>query len=288
MKNIIRYILIFVIGTLVLSSCEETVSNWDAMTNDYDPSNSTYYIQFLNASASYETAIDEDGLPTNIETTVGVALLGAPQSSDVTVDLVADASSTLTSSMYTLSSSTITIPAGQTSGSVDLVALADEMPEDETLALVLNMDAGGAEASSAFQLDYDMLRIKFCPLDDLNDLVGSWTGFDSWNYPTEVVTFLQGDQFMISGLGVGWMTDWWGEVIITEVPLIVTMNPDGTLVIDEQLYMTTTWNGDPQPAYSLSGTGKWDNCKKTLLIDYVFIQGGGPLNYDFTEDITLK
>ncbi len=288
MKNIIRYILIFVIGTLVLSSCEDVVSNWDAMTNDYDKNNTTFYIQFLNASAYYETAIDADGLPTNIETTVGVALQGAPQSSDVTVELVVDASSTMTSNMYTLSSSTITIPAGQTSGSVSLIALADEMPEDETLALVMNMDAGGAEASSAFQLNYDMLRIKFCPLIDMTDLVGSWTGFDSWNYPTEVVTALAGDQFMIDGLGVGWMTDWWGEVIITQEPLIVTMNPDGTLVIDEQPYMTTTWNGDPQPAYSLSGTGKWDNCKKTLLIDYVFIQGGGPLNYEFIEDITLK
>jgi hypothetical protein len=258
------------------------------MTNDYDKNNSTYFIQFLNATASCETAIDAEGLPTNIETTVGVALLGAPQSSDVSVTLVADPSSTLASNMYILSSNSITIPAGSTSGSVTLTALADEMPEDEPLKLVLNMDAGGAEASSANQLNYDMLRIKFCPLEDMNDLVGEWTGFDSWNYPTEVVTFLDGENFMIDGLGVGWMTDWWGEVVITQDPLIVTMNPDGTLVIDEQPYMTTTWNGDPQPAYSVSGTGKWDNCKKTLIIDYVFIQGGGPLNYEFIETISLK
>lgn len=288
MKNIIRYILIFVIGGLVLSSCEDNLSNWDAMTNSYDKNNTTYYIQYLNASASYETAIDPDGNPTNIETTVAVTLLGAPQASDVTVTLVADASSTLTSDMYTLSASAITIPAGKTSASVDLVALADKMPEDETLTLVMNMDAGGAEAATASQLNYDMLRIKFCALTDLNDLVGSWAGFDSWNYPTEVVTSLDGEKFMIDGLGVGWMTDWWGEVVVTQLPLIVTMNPDGTLVIDEQDYMTTTWNGDPQPAYSVSGTGKWDNCKKTLLIDYVFIQGGGPLNYEFIENITLK
>ncbi len=288
MKNIIRYVLIFVIGGLVLSSCEETLSNWDAMTNSYDKNNATYYIQFLNATASYETAIDPAGQPTNIETTVGVALLGAPQATDVTVNLVADPSSTLTSDMYTLSSSTITIPAGKTSGSVQMTAIADKMPEDETLKLVLNMDAGGAEASSANQLNYDMLRIKFCPLTDLNELVGAWTGFDSWNYPTEVITFLEGEKFMIDGLGVGWMTDWWGEIVITQTPVEVTMNPDGTLVIEEQPYMTTTWNGDPQPAYSVEGTGKWDNCKKTLIIDYVFIQGGGPLNYEFIENITLK
>lgn len=288
MKNIIRYILIFVIGGLVVSSCEDNLSNWDAMTNSYDKNNTTYYIQFLNASASYETAIDPDGNPTNIVTTVGVTLLGAPQASDVTVQLMEDPSSTLSSDMYTLSSSAITIPAGKTSGSVDVIALADKMPEDETLTLVMNMDAGGAEAASASQLSYDMLRIKFCPLLDMNDLVGAWSGFDSWNYATQVVTALDGEKFMIDGLGVGWMTDWWGEVVITQDALEVTMNPDGTLVIEEQPYMTTTWNGDPQPAYAVSGTGKWDNCKKTLLIDYVFIQGGEALSYEFIEDIALK
>jgi hypothetical protein len=288
MKNIIRYILIFVIGGLVLSSCEEKLSNWDAMTNGYDKNNTTYYIQYLNATASYETAIDPDGNPTNIVTTVAVTLLGAPQASDVTVKLLEDPSSTLTSDMYTLSSNSITIKAGKTSGSVDLVALADKMPEDETLKLVFDMDAGGAEAATANQLNYDMLRIKFCPLTDLNELVGSWAGFDSWNYATEVVTSLEGEKFMIDGLGVGWMTDWWGEVVVTQTPLEATMNPDGTLVIDEQPYMTTTWNGDPQPAYSVSGSGKWDNCKKTLLIDYVFIQGGEALSYEFIENITLK
>ena len=60
MKNIIRYILIFVIGGLVLSSCEDKLSNWDAMTNSYDKNNATYYIQYLNSTASYETAIDPD------------------------------------------------------------------------------------------------------------------------------------------------------------------------------------------------------------------------------------
>ena len=39
MKNLIKYILILVIGGVFLSSCEEQVSNWNAMTNDYDDSN---------------------------------------------------------------------------------------------------------------------------------------------------------------------------------------------------------------------------------------------------------
>lgn len=287
MKNIIKYILIFVIGGLVLSSCEELENNYAAMTNDYDKSNTTYYIQFLNATQSFETAIDEAGLPTDITTTVGVALLGAPQSSDVVVNLVVDGSSTMTSSMYTLGSTSITIPAGSTSGSVSLTALADEMPEGENLTLVLNMEAGGAEAATAAQLNYSLKRIKFCPLEDLNDLVGSWGGLDSWGYETQVVTFLDGDNFMIDGLTVGWMTDYWGEVIVEQVPLVMIMNPNGTLEIEEQYYMHCTWNGAPQPDYSISATGKWDNCEKTLVIDYNLHQGGGVLEV-FTENISLK
>jgi len=287
MKNNLKYVLIFVIGALGLSSCEDLPTNFDSLTKDYDKNNSTFYIQFLNASAYYETAIDEAGQPTNIVTTVGVALQGAPQSSDITVDLSVSASSTLKSEMYTLSASSITIPAGSTSGSVTLTALADEMPEDEVLNLIVNMAESVPAAPSAYQLNYELKRIKFCPLEDLNDLVGSWGGFDSYGYDSQVVTFLEGDVFMLDGLCVGWMTDYWGEVIIEQIPIVVTMNPDGTLEFEEQYYMSTTWNGDPQPTYSVSGTGKWDNCKKTLLIEYDLYQGGSVLE-SFTEEISLK
>ena len=270
-----------------MPSCEELETNYASMTNDYDKNNTTYYIQYLNASQYFETAIDEDGLPMNIVTTVGVALLGAPQSSDVVVNLVVASESTLPSDAYELSANSITIPAGETSGSVDLTVLADKMTENEIVDLILDMDAGGAEANIAAQLNYSLKRIRFCPLTDKSDLVGSYEGSDSYGYPSEVVTFLDGDNFMLEGLCRGWMTDYWGEVIITETPLIVTMNPNGTLVIDEQPYMTTTWNGDPQPAYSISATGKWDNCEKTLLINYNLHQGGGVLE-TFVEDIALK
>jgi hypothetical protein len=267
MKNIMKYILIFVIGGLVMSSCENIETNWDTMTNDYDKNSTTYYIQFLNATASYETEIDEAGLPTNITTTVGVALLGPPQASAVTVTLVPDASSTLASNMYTLSSNTITIPAGQTSGSVSLTAIAEEMPEDETLHLVLNMDAGGAEASSAFQLDYAMKRIKFCPLDDLNDLAGNWSGMDDWGNSEKMTTSVMDGKFMLIDLGKVWLSDVWGEVTLEMNEVEVTMNPNGTLVIEEQPYCTTEYDGAPYD-YSIVGSGTWDNCKKIMIISY--------------------
>ena len=288
MKNIIKYILLLVLGTLVLSSCDEDlVDNYAAMTNDYDKNNATYYIQYLNASQSFQTEIDSDGLPTDIETTIGVALQGAPQASDVTVTLVVAPENTIPADAYQLSANSITIPAGSTSGSVNLTVLADQMTEDETVNLILNMDAGGAEAATASQLNYALKRIKFCPLEDLEDLAGNWGGFDDWGYPTEVTTRVEDGVFLATGFTVGWMTDYWGEVILDQTELVVTMNPNGTLEIAEQYYMHTSWNGAEQPDYSISGTGLWDNCKKTMVIDYNLHQGGGVLT-TFTEDIFLK
>jgi hypothetical protein len=287
MKRIIRYLLIFVVGGAFLSACEQPESNWNSMTKDFDKNNSTYYIQFTQSTGSFETAIDANGDPEDIVQTIVVAVLGAPQASDITVTLSKNNSSTIGDNMWTLSSNTITIPAGSTSGSTTLTAKAAEMIEDESVTLVLDMDAGGAEATSANQINYNLKRIKFCPLDDLNDLVGSWKGTDSEGNASQVVTSLDGDKFMIDGLTVGWMTGYWGEVIVTQTPLVMKMNPNGTLEIEEQDYMTTTWNGAPQPGYSVSATGKWDNCNKTMIIDYDLHQGGGVL-ISITEDIELK
>ena len=126
----------------------------------------------------------------------------------------------------------------------------------------------------------------FCPLDDLNDLAGTWTGDDSEGNATQVVTYVDGSNFMINGLNVGWMTGYWGEIVTDQVPLVMIMNEDGSLEIELQYYMATTWDGDPQPTYSIAATGYWDNCLKTMTIDYDLYQGGGVLT-SITENIAL-
>ena len=267
-NNIIKYILIFVIGSLVLSSsCENIESNYDLMTKDYDKNGTTFYIQYLNASQYFETAIDEAGLPEDIVTTVGVKLLGPPQSSDISVQLILDGSSTIPSDAYELSSSSIVIPAGGTSGTVSLTVLADKMTEDETVTLVMNMDAGGAEAASASQLNYDLKRIKFCPLNDLNTMAGNWSGVDDWGNEEKMTTSVDGENLMMIDLGKVWLNDVWGEPTSAMNPVVVTMNPNGTLVIEEQAYCSTTYEGLPYE-YAIVGEGSWDNCKHTMHIEY--------------------
>jgi len=88
MKRIIKYLLILVIGGAFFTACEQPESNWNTMTNDYNKSNTTYYVQFMQSSGNFQTAIDDNGAPENIVQPIAVSLLGAPQASDVTVTTV--------------------------------------------------------------------------------------------------------------------------------------------------------------------------------------------------------
>jgi hypothetical protein len=295
MKSVIKYLLIFVIGGAFFSACD-VESNWDTMTGDFDPNNSTMYVQFLTSEGYWETSIDEAGGPEDIVITVGVTVLGAEPKSDITVTLSKNAESTIADAAWSLASNTITIPAGEMSASTTLTVVASEMTEDETVNLVIDMDAGGMEATAANQIDYDLKRIKFCPLEDLNDLVGTWKGTDNVGYASQVVTSLDGDNFMIVGMNVGWMEGWWEEEITEIVPVVCTMNPNGTLVIEKQYYMTTLYSGAPY-RYEVSGSGKWDNCLKQLIFEYeIWYEGDSESLCDtygsayptcFEENVTL-
>lgn len=289
MKRIIRIVFIMFFGLAFLVSCDKE-TNFADLTNDWKPGGTEYYLQFIDAAQSFETGVTDQGGIIDITAPIAISLLGSPQSSDVIVNLTVNAASTtIEPQMYEMSASSITIPAGQTSGSFTLTAFAEEMPSDEWLDLVLVIDAGDKNAPLGDTLKYKLKRVAFCALLDDSELAGDWTGSDSWDYPTQVVTWVDGGigDFMINGLNVGWMEDWWGEVITDQVPLVMILYPNGTLEIEEQYYISSTWLGVPADPYSLSATGKWDNCKKEMFIDYVLHQGGEPLSYSFTENIAL-
>jgi len=297
MKNIFKYILIFVIGGLFLAGCEWPENNFNEMYNDYDAGNTTAYVQLTTASGYWETSIDPNGDPENINITLGVVLLGAPQASDITATLVKNDASTLADAAWNLPVNSVTIPAGATSGSASftLTAIAANMTEDVTDTLVLDLEvAGGKPATAAGQAILALKRIKFCALDDLNDLAGPYSGGDNYGYGTKVVTKVEDGKFMISGLGYNWMQDYWGETVLDNAFVEVTMNPDGTLDIPRQYCFTTDWEGN-EYRYEVVGSGKWDNCYKTLVIEYDLAYEGdvticeyyGTHHCGYVESITL-
>ena len=270
MKNILKILFVFMATGALFFSCENEATNFDALTKAPD-ANASYFLQFIDAAQSFETGVTVDGDLIEIQTTVSVVLMGMPQTQDITVNLTVDPSSTIGSDMYTLSASSITIPAGQTSGSVDLTTVAAKMPVGQTVDLVLTIDAGEHNSPNPVgtELNYGLKRIEFCPLiNGAADLVGSWTGDDAW-YSSIITTVVNGEDLDVSGMGVGFIEDWWGETVTAGGTITMTVYGNGIVDIPRQYLFTTDYEGSPYD-YEIKGSGKWTNCgaHPTLLITY--------------------
>ena len=134
---------------------------------------------------------------------------------------------------------------------------------------------------------------------DFSASAGTWSGDATWSaffgYTSEVVTTLDADgSLWVNGVAFQWFQGFWGEVIVTNTPVQITSYDSctGDFVIAEQPYLTSTYNGDPQPAYGLSATG---NLKDGAMTIYpIFHQAGGTIEgtdfnggIPFVETLTL-
>lgn len=102
----------------------------------------------------------------------------------------------------------------------------------------------------------------------------TWYGDDA-TYPSEVTTTENCDGKTMTGLGFGWMLDWWGEIIKSGGTLSYTISGN-TITIPLQKYCVTTYKGAVQPEYSIQGSGTIDNSGAFPVyhIQYDFIQSG--------------
>jgi len=276
MKNILKILFVFMATGALFFSCENEATNFDALVKAPD-ANASYYLQFIDAAQSFETGVTVDGDLIEIQTTISVVLMGSPQAQDITVNLVVDPASTIASDMYTLSATSITIPAGKTSGSVDLTTIATNMPAGQQMELIVNMDAGEHNSPNPVgtKIDYMLKRIEFCPLvNGVADLVGSWSGEDAF-YPSIITTAVDGNDLAVSGMGVGLITDWWGETVTAGGTITMTVYANGIVDIPRQYLFTTDYLGSPSD-YEIIGAGKWTNCgaHPTLLITYDIYYAG--------------
>ncbi|WP_086476041.1 MULTISPECIES: DUF1735 domain-containing protein [Arenibacter] len=271
MKNKIIYSALLLVGALFAVSCEYDETEFAKLTNNAPDPNATYYVQFKDASKDLESGVDESGNLVDIETSIVVAILGTPQSADITVNLEVDPSTTIASNMYELSSTSVTIPAGSTGGSVTMKTNTSEMPVGEKLQLVLNIDAGANTATAGTKLTYQLMRIAFCPLENgTADLAGSYASTIDLNGYGDAITATEVDgKLSISGLGVSFINNFWGEDVIAGGTITAEVAGNGVITIPRQYIYTTTYQGDPYE-YEIAGTGKWTNCdaKPTLVIDY--------------------
>lgn len=266
MKKIFKILLVLIAAGALLPSCEKIETGWDKLTNAPDP-DATYYLQFVNAAKSLQTAVTEAGGLIEIETPVAVSLMGSPQSEPVTVNLTVDPSSTITSSMYTLSATSITIPAGKTSGSITFKTVAANMAPGATVKLVLTLSAGEHNSPDAngIKLAYNLTRLAFCPLvAGAADLAGTYSGDDA-GYPGTFEASVDGTKLALTNIGEGFIADFWGESVVSGGSFSMTLLGNGLIDIPRQYIFTTMYAGDLYD-YEIEGTGKWENCGPNKLI----------------------
>ncbi|PHQ55296.1 MAG: hypothetical protein COC16_05480 [Lutibacter sp.] len=282
MKKILKYITFLAVTLLVTASCDYDDTNYDSLTTNLDP-NATFYVQFTNAAQTAETGVTLTGDLVEIETTVAVTLMGAPQGQPITINLTLDPSSTMNSSMFTLSASSITIAAGKTSGSVDISTIAANMPTGEVLKLVLTLDAGANTTpnTKGAKLVYNFKRIEFCPLDNGSaDLAGSWSVTEDINLGSTAVgagwyaengfsAVAIGSDLDVTGLGEAFIAGFWGEPVVAGGTFKMEVAGNGFVTIPRQYIYTTTWSG-AEYDYEIQGSGTWTNCgsKPTLTFTY--------------------
>lgn len=255
MKKIFGFLMI--ISMVIFSGCEEDIDLYDGPT----------LVHFMETGGTF-TVMDEPNQTFDIS--VGVTVVSSNDRT-FTVEVQPEGTTAQSGVEYTLESTTFTIPANEYFGTITVNGIYEGATSDgSTLKLKLS-----GEEAAGFSNVFTLNIFQFCTFD-INDFVGTWSGTDSWGYPTEVVTTLVNGQLVINGIGFGWFQDWWGEVIITNTPLVMNVDPvTATFTIAEQPYLTSTYNGAPQPAYGLSGSGSFEVCSKGMTINYVYHQSGG-------------
>ncbi|MGI0105330.1 hypothetical protein [Salinimicrobium sp. WS361] len=263
-------------------SCEE-----DLLV--YDVDNGQTLAEFSTDGASLATA--EEGASTTVEVAVSTR-----SSKDRSIEVVIDEEeTTATPDQYEISD--LYIPANSFVGTITITSNFEALPESGSTVLSLNLVGIEGSDASITHDTYEVELFRWCTTT-LDEYVGTWTGPGAWNYPTQVETFLNEDgELMMTGLMFGWIEIPWGEPIVTSQPVKLDVNLEtGEITIAEQPYATTTYEGEPQAAYYLRGTGTiLNSCEKVLQIKPVLVQPdgagvltgpryGGPV---FTETIQL-
>lgn len=121
--------------------------------------------------------------------------------------------------------------------------------------------------------------LAFCEYDHTK-LAGDRPGNDMTNwvlgaYASQINIKEANGSFTITGLGNGWMEDFWAEAIQNK-PNYVSMevSDDGLFItIPDQYYFTTIYNGDPYD-YNIVGSGSVNGCTGEITFNYDMVQDG--------------
>jgi len=206
MKNKIfnyRIIFIAVASCFMFSSC--------LVEDDLvDFGDSPVLVQFANSSVT-ANFIRDDANPGIFTYDIPVVLIGGknqPISKSVDVTVSIDPSSTATEGVeFNLLTSSLTIPAGQTSAPIQIEVLTENLDPDDPKTLVLSIDSSSLTISDSFKTSIDLQAA--CPFD-ITTFYGTYdaTG-DGGDYTVEVVEGPAENTLLVTNL-----TNTGGETVI--------------------------------------------------------------------------
>ena len=255
MKNV-KYILVVILAIFVYNSC----------TDDLPGTKDINYISFDDNT---QTIIVEKGGSTTYDVNVYTTQTSG---SDRTFGVEVIAAGTSANAESYSVPSTVTVPANSNKGTVTVSASDNNLGEDPVSLALKISDTDGLFTGNTVSLAIQ----KHCALN-INDFVGTYSGATAGGWgDTQVVTSLDGNgNLQITGIGVAFMTGYWGEVILSMATLPMNVDLEtGDFTIDEAPYFETTYNGAPQPTYYLSASGNLNACSGTMYLYYDFNQAG--------------
>ncbi len=246
MKKFLKYFLVFAGFALLFASCEEEEKLYTGVQ-----------VGFESASGSLMIPVD---VTTTYEGTFRVALIAEPQSNDITVSFdVAEASTAVEGTHFSMDTKTVTIPAGENFGEFDITALDSGFEfGGEFKNLVLEITDASIDIASNFSV--------FTLTISKESFIDTYSGtFEAYEFsPNDLENPIYGPYNVacspIAGtnsITLNPMYDWATDDII------VQFDPsDNSILVERQVF-----NPGVGAGLAVEGTGSFDLETETFEID---------------------
>jgi hypothetical protein len=229
-----------------------------------------------NWDGSFKKAINVTNGITQLTTTVNEVTLSTAISGDTQVISSTSGSFSIKAYPGKYEWSIISGPSG-TIDDPNNTSVSIAFEQRDTDAAVTVQVVATPDGFPTTTLTFDFTVLAFCEYDHtkLNgdrpggDITVTRLGWPPFPSQVSIQPTNTPDEFEISGLGAGWMEDFWGETIQNpDVSVNMSLSSDGLFItIPAQEYFLTDYNGDLYQ-YGIVGSGQINGCTGEMNIQY--------------------